>query len=140
MKLLPSQIHGVGGNVNVPVSAYSSQSQSQPQPYNEIATNMNGEAGAGAVEDPPTPPDKDPAVPSALEADVEKNNSLKRSTVGSGGRAKHRTAGSLARGKGSLSETQQQQQQQGLGMERDRGRGRDVSPVGVTLEDRPMDD
>jgi hypothetical protein len=92
----------------------------------------------GAFSQPPTPPEKDArmpaAVPSAVEADVEKKNSLKRSAVGSGGKGKHRagagssgTASMLGRGRGSLTEKQSLQREGN-------------SPQGVTLEDRPMDD
>lgn len=107
--------------------------------YQEKATaTTNGSANMpGAFSEPPTLPEKDarmPAtVPSAIGADVEKKNSLKRSTVGSGGRGKHRagagssgTSSMLARGKGSLSENQ--------------SLPKGNSPQGVTLEDRPMDD
>ena len=108
--------------------------------HNDIATTMNGAANMpGAFSQPPTPPEKDAripaAVPTAVEADVEKKNSLKRSTVGSGGRAKHRggagsssTSSMMSRGKGSLSDRQVVDRQI------------TSSPQGVTLEDKPMDD
>ncbi len=110
--------------------------------YNGAATTRttNGTANMpGAFSQPPTPPEKDAkgpaAVPSAVDAGVEKKNSLQRSTVGSGGRGKHRagagsggTSSMLARGKGSLNEKQNLQ------------RGLTSSPQGVTLEDKPMDD
>jgi hypothetical protein len=107
--------------------------------YNETATTTNGTTSMpGAFSQPPTPPEKDarmPAVvPSAVEADVEKKNSLKRSAVGSGGKGKQRagagsggTASMLGRGRGSLTEKQSLQREGN-------------SPQGVTLEDRPMDD
>ena len=104
--------------------------------HNDAAMTSNGTARIpGAFFQPPTPPDKDAssivsaAGPSAVAADVEKKNSLKRSAVGSGGRGKHRAgAGSaggssmLGRGRGSLTDRQAT-----------------ASPQGVTLEDRPMD-
>lgn len=101
--------------------------------HNEAATTINGTASMpGAFSEPPTPPEKD-AIPLAVEASVEKKDSLKRSTVGSGGRGKHRvgagsggTSGMLARGRGSLNERQNLPSGN--------------SPQGVTLEDRPMDD
>lgn len=110
-KLLPSQL---------PNSTHSQ--------HNDTATTINGTASMpGAFSQPPTPPDKDGRT--AAGADMEKKNSLKRSTVGSGGRGKHRGgAGSaggssmLGRGKGSLT-----------------GQATSSSQ-GVTLEDKPMDD
>jgi hypothetical protein len=105
--------------------------------HNEAAMTSNGTANMpGAFSQPPSPPDKDASInnisaagPSAVAADVEKKNSLKRSAVGSGGRGKHRAgAGSaggssmLGRGRGSLTDRQAT-----------------ASPQGVTLEDRPMD-
>lgn len=107
--------------------------------HNETETTTNGTVGTpGGFSEPPTPPEKDiasKAAPSAIEADVEKKNSLKRNMVGSGGRGKHRggagsggPASTLARGKGSLSE------RQSLAKEAS------SSPQGVTLEDKPMDD
>jgi Domain found in Dishevelled, Egl-10, and Pleckstrin (DEP)/RhoGAP domain/Fes/CIP4, and EFC/F-BAR homology domain len=101
--------------------------------HNEATMTTNGTASMpGAFSQPPTPPEKD-LVPSAVEANVEKKDSLKRSTVGSGGRGKHRigagssgTSSILARGKGSLSERQNLEWGN--------------SPQGVTLQDRPMDD
>ncbi len=115
-KPLPSQAHNIF-----------------PSQYNEAAMTTNGAASMpGAFSEPPTPPEKD-MMPSAVEANVEKKDSLKRSTVGSGGRGKHRngagsggTSAILTRGKGSLSEMRKL----------DSGNG----PQGVTLEDRPMDD
>jgi hypothetical protein len=108
--------------------------------HNDIATTMNGAANmSGAFSQPPTPPEKEArisaAVPTAVEADVEKKNSLKRSTVGSGGRAKHRggaasgsTSSMMSRGKGSLSDRHVVDRQI------------TSNPQGVTLEDKPMDD
>ncbi|ERF75097.1 hypothetical protein EPUS_04879 [Endocarpon pusillum Z07020] len=108
--------------------------------HNDIATTMNGAANMpDAFFQPPTPPEKDAripaAVPTAVEADVEKKNSLKRSTVGSGGRARHRggagsasTSSMMSRGKGSLSDRHVVDRQI------------TSSAQGVTLEDRPMDD
>ncbi len=111
-----------------------------PSQHNDIAATMNGASTMpGALSQPPTPPEKDvrnaAAVPTAIEADVEKKNSLKRSTVGSGGRGKHRggagsgsTSSMMSRGKGSLSNRQMVDRQM------------TSSPQGVTLEDKPMDD
>ncbi len=114
-----------------------------PSQHNEAAATMNGAGNIlGALSQPPTPPEKDAknpaAVPTAVEADVEKKNSLKRSTVGSGGRGKHRggggagsgsgsTSSMMSRGKGSLSNRQIVDRQI------------TSSPQGVTLEDRPME-
>jgi hypothetical protein len=125
-KLLPSQVHN---------AALAS--------HNEAATTTNGTAPMpGSFSGPPTPPEKDAtpatAVPSAVDADVEKKNSLKRSAVGSGGsggRGYHRggagsgsASSALARGKGSLNDRHTLD------------RGMTSSPQGVTLEDKPMDD
>jgi hypothetical protein len=104
--------------------------------HNEAATATNGfSTMPGAFAEPPTPPDKDPRLPSAVEADIEKKNSLKRSTVGSGGRGKHRASvtasggpsSMLARGQGSLNGNARQMANSG-------------GSQGVTLEDRAMDD
>lgn len=111
-----------------------------PNQHHEAAPTTNGTADiAGAFSETPSPPEKDggppTAVPSAIEADVEKRNSLKRSTAGSGGRGKLRGgtgsgggSGNLARGKGSLSERQPL------------AREAPSNAHGVTLEDKPMDD
>jgi hypothetical protein len=108
--------------------------------YSEMAATTTNGTGSmpGAFSEPPILPEKDTGTPvtapSAVEADVEKKNSLKRSTVGSGGR-KHKSgagsggsSGRTARGKGSLGERQKSE------------RERTHSPQGITLEDRPMDD